>query len=153
MPVKLQEGQAAPDFALPGSDGQQHSLKDYKGQRLLLYFYPRDNTPGCTVEAKNFATGFAEYETRKVAVLGISTDSEKSHEKFSTKLCLPFPLLADSEGKMAKAYGVLKSLRPLIMTARRVSFLIDPKGNIEKIWDPVKAKTHHEEVLAYLDGN
>ncbi len=84
-------------------------------------------------------------------MLGISTDSLKSHDKFSTRLCLPYPLLSDQEGEMAKAYGVLKSLKPIIIKSKRVSFLIDAEGTIEKIWDPVKSKTHHEEVLAYLD--
>ena len=93
-----------------------------------------------------------EYERHGVVVLGISTDTEASHRKFAEKFALNFPLLADVKGKMSKAYGVSKSLAPLVLTSRRVSFLIDESGIIKKIWDPVKAAEHNEQVLAYLDG-
>ncbi len=150
MTTPLKEGQAAPDFSLTDGDGKVHRLKDYKGKKVLLYFYPRDSTPGCTTEACNFAGSQASYVKHGVVVLGVSTNNAASHAKFAAKHNLNFPLLADTEGEVSRAYGVLKSLAPLVKVARRVTFLIDERSKIIKIWDPVSAKIHNDEVLAYL---
>lgn len=151
MKTHLKIGAQAPKFDLEGSDGNRHTNKDCLGKKLLIFFYPRDNTPGCTTEACNFAEGYEAYQSRNVAILGVSTNSLKSHRNFSKKYGFPYPLLADVDSEMSKAFGALKSLEPLLIVSRRVSFLIDESGKIEQIWDPVKAKIHHDEVLAYLN--
>lgn len=150
MQTHLKEGQKAPDFQLPDADGTLHRLSDYEGKKLLLYFYPRDNTSGCTTEACNFSESFDDYGKFGIDILGVSTDSEASHRKFSDKFKLTFPLLADTDARVCRDYGVLKSLKPLVKTARRVTFLIAEDGRIRKIWDPVDAKTHNEQVLNLL---
>jgi len=153
MSTRLKEGQTAPAFELMDGEGKPHRLRDYKGKTVLLYFYPRDNTPGCTTEACNFAESHKDYLRRGVIILGVSTDSSKSHEKFAAKYNLPFPLLADTDAEVTRAYGALKSFVPLVKKSRRVSFLINGTGKIVKIWDPVSAKVHNEEVLSYLEDN
>lgn len=133
----------APDFSAPDQDGNIHSLADYKGQWLLLYFYPRDNTPGCTIEACSLRDNFPHFEKLKTAVVGVSTDSVASHGKFTSKYSLPFTLLSDSEHQMIKAYQA-NGLK------RRISYLIDPSGFIVKAYANVKPANHAEEVLEDL---
>ncbi|MBU1033919.1 thioredoxin-dependent thiol peroxidase [Patescibacteria group bacterium] len=149
MSIKL--NQIAPDFALFDQQNQQHQLKDYRGKWLLLYFYPKDNTPGCTVEACTLRDSWGEFAKLNAVVLGISADSVASHEKFSNKFNLPFPILADEKKTMLKAYGVLaeKSMfGKTFLGIKRSSFLIDPEGKIAKIYQNVKPAVHAEQVLA-----
>lgn len=144
-------GDSAPDFSLPDQTGKTHTLADYRGRWLLLYFYPRDLTPGCTVEACTIRDSFADFEARNAAVLGVSADSVASHQKFAQKHGLPFPLLADTEKVLCEAYGVWgkkKFMGREYMGISRVSFLIDPAGTIAKVYDPVKPSEHAGEVLA-----
>lgn len=151
MSIKL--NQIAPDFALFDQQNQQHQLKDYKGKWLLLYFYPKDNTPGCTVEACTLRDNWAEFAKLNAVVLGISADSILSHQKFSAKFSLPFPILADEKKTMLQAYGVLaeKSMfGKTFLGIKRSSFLIDPEGKIAKIYQNVKPAVHAEQVLADL---
>ncbi|AKM81569.1 MAG: Peroxiredoxin [Candidatus Pacebacteria bacterium GW2011_GWF2_38_9] len=143
--------QVAPDFALFDQQNQQHQLKDYRGKWLLLYFYPKDNTPGCTVEACTLRDRWGEFVKLNAVVLGISADSVSSHQKFSEKHSLPFPILADEKKTMLKAYGVLaeKSMfGKTFLGIKRSSFLIDPEGKIAKIYQSVKPAVHAEQVLA-----
>lgn len=149
----LKVGDPAPDFSLPDTNGNTFKLADLKGQRVVLYFYPRDNTPGCTKEACAFRDSYAEFQDREVVVLGVSTDDAKSHEKFATKYNLPFPLLIDAGGTVAAAYdsyGLKKFMGKEYMGITRNTFVIDPDGRIEKIYKKVKPETHVEEVLANL---
>lgn len=151
--MALKVGDPAPDFSLPDANGKIFKLADLKGQRVVLYFYPRDNTPGCTKEACAFRDSYAEFQDREVVVLGISTDDAKSHEKFATKYNLPFPLLIDAEGTVAAAYdsyGLKKFMGKEYMGITRNTFVIDPDGRIEKIYKKVKPETHVEEILANL---
>jgi len=150
MHTHLKEGQSAPDFDLADGDGPRHRLGNYRGQKVLLYFYPRDDTPGCTLEAVSFARSMDQYLAQGITVLGVSTDTPQSHAKFATKFSLPFPLLADTDGSVTRAYGVAAYPDSAETRARRVTFLIDEHGTIEKIWDPVSAPTHNEDVLSYL---
>ncbi|GAB4333691.1 MAG: thioredoxin-dependent thiol peroxidase [Leptolyngbyaceae cyanobacterium] len=149
----LKVGDPAPDFSLPDANGKIFKLADLKGQRVVLYFYPRDNTPGCTKEACAFRDSYAEFQDREVVVLGVSTDDAKSHEKFATKYNLPFPLLIDAGGTVAAAYdsyGLKKFMGKEYMGITRNTFVIDPDGRIEKIYKKVKPETHVEEILANL---
>lgn len=151
--MALKVGDPAPDFSLPDANGKIFKLADLKGQRVVLYFYPRDNTPGCTKEACAFRDSYAEFQDREVVVLGISTDDAKSHEKFATKYNLPFPLLIDAGGTVAAAYdsyGLKKFMGKEYMGITRNTFVIDPDGRIEKIYKKVKPETHVEEILANL---
>ncbi len=151
--MALNIGDPAPDFSLPDANGNLVKLADLKGQRVVLYFYPRDNTPGCTKEACAFRDSYAEFQDREVVVLGVSTDDAKSHEKFATKYNLPFPLLIDAEGAVAAAYdsyGLKKFMGKEYMGITRNTFVIGPDGRIEKIYKKVKPETHVEEVLANL---
>jgi peroxiredoxin Q/BCP len=151
--MMLKVGDPAPDFSLPDTNGNTFKLADLKGQRVVLYFYPRDNTPGCTKEACAFRDSYAEFQDREVVVLGVSTDDAKSHEKFATKYNLPFPLLIDAGGTVAAAYdsyGLKKFMGKEYMGITRNTFVIDPDGRIEKIYKKVKPETHVEEVLANL---
>ncbi|MGC8711665.1 MAG: thioredoxin-dependent thiol peroxidase [Leptodesmis sp.] len=151
--MALKVGDPAPDFSLPDANGKIFKLADLKGQRVVLYFYPRDNTPGCTKEACAFRDSYAEFQDREVVVLGVSTDDAKSHEKFATKYNLPFPLLIDAEGTVAAAYdsyGLKKFMGKEYMGITRSTFVIDPDGRIEKIYKKVKPETHVEEILANL---
>jgi peroxiredoxin Q/BCP len=149
--AQLKEGSKAPAFKLPDQSGKEHSLKDYAGKWLLIYFYPKDDTPGCTTEACTIRDNFSDFKKSKIAVLGVSIDAVKSHEKFAKKYNLPFPLLADTDKKMVEAYGVWgkkKFMGREYMGTRRMSFLIDPAGKIAKIYEQVKPKEHAGEVLA-----
>lgn len=149
----MQAGSPAPAFSLPDQDGKTVSLADLKGRWVVLYFYPRDDTPGCTKEACAFRDHFAEFKKQGVIVLGVSTDSAKSHDKFIAKYQLPFTLLVDDEKKIVEAYGVWgeKSfLGKKYLGTHRVTFLVGPDGRIRKVWPKVKPERHVPEVLAAL---
>lgn len=151
--MKLTAGEKAPAFTLQDQDGKERSLSDYAGRWVLLYFYPKDDTPGCTKEACAIRDDFTHFEKIKAEVLGVSTDSVKSHKKFAEKYQLPFTLLADEEKKIVNAYGVWakkKFMGREYMGTLRTSFLIDPKGKIAKIYEDVKPLEHSAQVLADL---
>ena len=151
MPLAV--GDPAPDFSLSDGDGNVVRLADLKGKRVVLYFYPRDNTPGCTKEACAFRDAYAAFQDQHVVVLGVSTDTAKSHEKFATKFQLPFPLLSDEGGQVAAAYdsyGLKKFMGKEYMGITRNTFVIGPDARIEKIYKKVKPETHVEQVLADL---
>jgi thioredoxin-dependent peroxiredoxin len=139
-------GSPAPEFALPSQEGGSVALKEFKGKWVVLYFYPKDMTQGCTIEARNFQVDLPKYEQKKAVILGVSVDSATSHKEFCTKEGLTFKLLADTEKKVSDSYG---SLRPNGMSARN-TFLIDPSGKIAKVWTGVMVQKHSEEVLAAL---
>jgi thioredoxin-dependent peroxiredoxin len=143
-------GSAAPDFNLPSQESASVSLKDYRGSWVVLYFYPKDQTPGCTREAHNFQTDQSKYAERHAVVLGVSVDSVDSHKKFCAKEGLNFKLLADSDGKVSRAYGSLTNLL-VVKFAARHTFLIDPSGKVAKAYTSVDPARHSEEVLAALD--
>jgi thioredoxin-dependent peroxiredoxin len=148
----LKEGDKAPVFTVPSTHGTL-SLKDFKGKRVVLYFYPKDLTPGCTTEACEFESAAASLKRSGAVVLGVSRDSLKRHEAFALKYKLHFPLLSDEDGALCESYGVWqeKSLYgKKFMGIVRTTFLIDAKGKIEKIFSKVKVKGHVEEVLAVL---
>lgn len=152
--VKLKEGDKAPDFILPDQEGKEHSLSDYKGKWVLVYFYPKDNTPGCTIEACSLRDSIEDIRSAGAEVLGISTDSVKSHSGFAGKYKLPFLIFADSDKKVVADYGVWgkkKFMGREYMGTNRVSFLIDKKGRIAKIYEKVKPLGHAKEVLADLE--
>jgi peroxiredoxin Q/BCP len=149
--LKLKEGDRAPGFTANTSGGGKVALSDFKGKNVILYFYPRDNTPGCTKEACAFRDEFAAFRERGAVVLGVSTDSAESHNKFAAKHKLPFTLVSDEDKKIVRAYGVWgeKSfLGRKYQGTHRVTFLIGPDGRIKKIWSAVKAEVHAKEVLA-----
>lgn len=151
--MTLTVGDPAPDFSLTDAEGQVYNLSDLKGQRVVLYFYPRDNTPGCTKEACGFRDRYATYQEQDVVVLGVSADDAKSHTKFITKYSLPFPLLVDDGGEVASRYGVYglkKFMGKEYMGITRSTFIIGPDSTLEKIYLKVKAETHAETVLADL---
>ena len=153
LELKLKAGDVAPDFSVATSGGGKVSLADFKGKPVILYFYPKDDTPGCTKEACAFRDGFAEFKKRGVVVLGVSTDPVKSHDKFVEKFQLPFTLLADEDKRIVTAYGVWgeKSfMGRKYLGTHRVTFLIGPDGRIKKIWPQVKPDGHAAEVLAEL---
>ncbi|HEY9806999.1 MAG TPA: thioredoxin-dependent thiol peroxidase [Candidatus Obscuribacterales bacterium] len=153
--MSLQIGDLAPDFSLPDTQGNLVRLSDLKGRRVVLYFYPRDNTPGCTKEACGFRDAYSDYQAQNVVVLGISTDDAKSHAKFTTKYELPFPLLCDADAVVAQAYGsygLKKFMGKEFMGVYRHTFVIDPNGTIERIYRKVKPESHATEILADLPG-
>jgi peroxiredoxin Q/BCP len=151
--LTLKAGDSAPEFSAATSGGGNISLSDYRGKNVILYFYPRDDTPGCTKEACAFRDDFAEFKKHGAVVLGVSPDSVKSHDKFVEKFKLPFTLLSDADKKIASAYGVWgeKSfMGRKYLGVYRVTFLIGPDGRIRKIWSSVKPGEHAEDVLAAL---
>lgn len=151
--LKLGEGDPAPSFSAATQSGDRVSLADYRGKYVVLYFYPKDNTPGCTVEACGFRDTWQELTNRGVVVLGVSTDSVKSHARFAQIFKLPFPLLSDEDRKIVTAYGVYGEktfMGRKFMGLHRVTFLINPEGKIQRIWTKVKTATHAKEVLAAL---
>jgi len=153
LELKLKEGDQAPAFSAPTNGGGRLSLAELKGKNVILYFYPKDDTPGCTKEACAFRDHFAEFKKKGAIVLGVSVDPVKSHDKFVEKFKLPFTLLADVDKKIVEAYGVWgqKSfMGRKYMGIHRVTFLIGPDGKIRKIWPKVKPEEHAEEVLAAL---
>ena len=143
-------GSAAPDFTLPSQDGSQVSLKDFRGKWVVLYFYPKDGTPGCTIEAHNFQRDQPQYAQRNAVVVGVSVDTTDSHKEFCSKEGLNFKLLADSDNQVATAYGSLMNLG-VAKFASRHTFVIDPQGKIAKVYSSVNPFKHSEEVLAGLD--
>ena len=151
----LKEGSTAPAFKTKDAKGETVSLKDFRGQKVVLYFYPKDDTPGCTKEACSFRDAFSQFKKRGIAVLGVSPDSEASHKKFETKYKLPFTLLADTDRSIAETYGVWgekKFMGRTYMGVNRTTFLIDEKGKIKKIFEKVKPEDHASEVLeAFAD--
>jgi thioredoxin-dependent peroxiredoxin len=149
----LKEGAKAPDFSLKDQDGKTHKLSDYKGKKIVLYFYPKDSTPGCTIEACNFRDDESLYKKKGAVILGISVDDEKSHKKFVEKHHLPFTLLADIDKKVVNSYGVWgeKSfMGHKYMGTSRETFIIDEKGKIMKHFDEVRVKDHSKEILKLL---
>ncbi|MGA2807695.1 MAG: peroxiredoxin [Terracidiphilus sp.] len=142
-------GQAAPTFTLPSQDGSQISLESFRGKWVVLYFYPKDMTSGCTIEAHNFQRDLAQFEARNAVILGVSVDTPDSHKQFCTKEGLTFRLLADPGHKVVDAYGSLGSFAGFKI-ANRNTFLIDPKGNIAKVWTKVNPSVHSAEVLAAI---
>ena len=147
----LSVGDKAPAFSTKDQDGQTVKLSDFKGQKVVLYFYPKDDTPGCTKEACSFRDAWARLKRRKVAVLGVSVDDEKSHRKFVDKFSLPFTLLADTDKKIVHDYGTWgeKSMYGRkYMGTNRVTYLIDERGKVAAVWPKVKPEGHAEEILA-----
>jgi peroxiredoxin Q/BCP len=147
---KIKLNTKAPDFNLPDQDGKLHKLSDYKGKWVLLYFYPKDDTPGCTKEACGIRDEFKNFKNLNIVVLGVSADSSESHKKFSQKYKLPFTLLSDESKKVLKKYGVWgkkKFMGKEYEGILRTSFLINPDGKIVKIYEQVKPDIHAKEVL------
>ncbi len=142
-------GQTAPTFTLPSQDGTPVSLDSFRGKWVVLYFYPKDMTPGCTIEAHNFQRDLSKFEADNAVVLGVSVDTTDSHKQFCTKDGLTFKLLADPEHKVVDEYGSLGHFGPMTI-ANRNTFLIDPDGKIVKEWTKVDPQHHSEEVLAAL---
>jgi thioredoxin-dependent peroxiredoxin len=146
----IKEGTTAPAFKTTDANGEAVSLKGLKGQKVVLYFYPKDDTPGCTKEACSFRDAWAKFKKQGIKVLGVSPDSEASHKKFETKYNLPFTLLADKDHAIADAYGVWgekKFMGRTYMGVLRTTFLIDEKGKIKKVFEKVKPEDHANEVL------
>ena len=151
----LEVGTKAPDFTLPDKNGNSVSLKDFAGKKVVLYFYPKDNTPGCTRQACAFAQNYGEFKNRDVAVIGVSKDSAASHVKFAEKHDLPFILLSDTELQAIQAYDVWKEKKvcgKVGMGVVRTTYVIDEQGVIEKAMPKVKPDTNAADILAYLDG-
>ena len=151
----LETGTKAPDFTLNDKDGKAVSLSDFMGKKVVLYFYPKDNTPGCTRQACAFAAAYEDFKTLDAVVIGVSKDSEASHRKFAEKYGLPFILLSDPGLKAIQAYGVWqekKNYGKVSMGVVRSTFIIDEKGLIEKVMPKVKPDTNAAEILAYLKG-
>ncbi|HEY7111554.1 MAG TPA: thioredoxin-dependent thiol peroxidase [Thermoanaerobaculia bacterium] len=149
----LEKGDPAPAFRTVDQNGEAAALSDFRGRKVVLYFYPKDDTPGCTKEACSFRDDYSKFRKRKIEVLGVSTDDEKSHKKFAEKFDLPFRLLADPDRKIVKAYGVWgeKSMYGRkYMGTHRVTYVIDEKGKIEAVWPKVKPDGHADEILAAI---
>src|SRR5580693_6099194 len=140
-------GSPAPDFTLNSQEAKPVSLHDFKGKWVVLYFYPKDFTSGCTVEAHNFQRDLAQYEQKNAVIVGVSAQDEDSHQKFCTKEGLSFKLLADTKQEVSTQYD---SVIPVVKLSSRHTFLIDPQGKVEKVWLDVKPAQHSEEVLAAL---
>ena len=151
----LEVGTKAPDFTLKNQEGQEVSLSQFAGKRVVLYFYPRDNTPGCTRQACGFAQNYEGFTQRDVVVIGVSKDSVASHLKFAQKYELPFVLLSDPDLEAIQAYGVWQEKKlygKVSMGVVRTTYIINPQGVIEKVMPKVKPDTNATEILAYLDG-
>jgi peroxiredoxin Q/BCP len=151
----VKEGTAAPAFKTTDANGEPVNLKDFRGKKVVLYFYPKDDTPGCTKEACSFRDAFSKFKKQGITILGVSPDSEKSHQKFTAKYKLPFTLLADTDHSIADAYGVYgekKFMGRTYMGIHRTTFLIDEKGKIKKVFEKVKPEDHADEVLGAFSG-
>lgn len=149
----LNIGDKAPNFTLPDKDGNNISLSDFLGKKVIVYFYPKDNTPGCTKQACGFSENIQEFENNNTVIIGISKDSQKSHQNFTQKYDLKINLLSDVERQAIEAYGVWQEKKlygKVSMGIVRTTFVIDEQGNIEKIFDKVKAAQNPEEVLDYI---
>jgi peroxiredoxin Q/BCP len=154
MPLAV--GDPAPEFTLSDAEGNSISLSQLRGQRVVLYFYPRDNTPGCTKEACGFRDAYADYQAQGIRVYGVSADDARSHQKFAQKFQLPFPLLVDEGAKVATAYGVFgpkKFMGKEYNGIHRTTFVIDPAGKIEAIISKIKVETHAVDLLKQLTGS
>ena len=152
----LETGMKAPDFSLPDKDGNTVRLSDFQGKKVVLYFYPKDNTPGCTRQACAFAASYEQFKTQDAAVIGISKDSVASHLKFAQKYDLPFVLLSDPELQAIQAYGVWQEKKlygKVSMGVVRTTYIINEQGIIEKVMPKVKPDTNAAEILAYLSGD
>lgn len=148
----LADGTTAPGFTLPSQDNNQVALSDYKGKWVVLYFYPKDKTSGCTLEAHNFQRDQAKFDKLNAAIIGVSLDTAESHKSFCTQENLTFKLLADPNHKVVDEYGVpVKSMGP-VSYAARVTYLINPAGKIVKVWPDVKVGNHSEDVLAAIEA-
>ena len=146
----LKEGDAAPEFATRDAEGKEVKLSDFRGRKVVLYFYPKDDTPGCTKEACSFRDAFSEYEEKGIKVLGVSLDDEASHQAFASKYDLPFTLLSDTDHAVSEAYGVYGEQRwgdRTYMGVARKTFLIDEEGKIKKVFDKVNVEQHADEVM------
>ncbi len=152
QPAMPTAGQVAPGFTLPSQDGSQISLNNYRGKWVVLYFYPKDMTTGCTIEAHNFQRDLPQFEARNAVILGVSEDTSSSHQEFCTKEGLTFRLLADTGHTVATAYGSLGNYNGM-QIANRNTFLIDPQGKITKVWTKVNPTIHSTDVLAALPGS
>jgi peroxiredoxin Q/BCP len=151
--TNLQPGDKAPDFTGVNENGEKVTLKDYKGKKLILFFYPRDNTPTCTVEACNLRDAYQDLKDKGYELLGVSPDSEKKHQNFIAKHNLPFPLLADTDREVIEAYGIWGPKKFMGRTSdglHRTTFVIDEKGKIEQVIQKVKAKQHADQILGEL---
>jgi thioredoxin-dependent peroxiredoxin len=151
--MKLKIGDNAPAFIGKDQDAKERKLEDYKGKKLVLYFYPKDNTPGCTAEACSLRDSSQEFQTKDMEILGVSPDSEKSHQNFIQKHQLPFPLIADTEKKIMMDYGVWgekKMYGRTYMGVLRTTFIIDEEGKIENIFEKVKTKEHAAQIFNEL---
>ncbi|MGA9363899.1 MAG: thioredoxin-dependent thiol peroxidase [Bacteroidota bacterium] len=149
----LKAGDKAPSFTLPSSDGSEVSLSDFKGKKVVLYFYPKDDTPGCTTEACSFRDDLSAFKRKGAVVLGVSVDGIESHQKFAEKYSLSFPLLSDEGKKVVKAYGVWKEKNLYgrkYMGTERTTFLIDKEGKIAHVFPKVKVDEHAKDVLDKL---
>jgi peroxiredoxin Q/BCP len=144
-------GAAAPDFTLNNQEGKAISLHDFKGKWVVLYFYPKDGTPGCTIEAHNFQRDLAKYDAKNSVILGVSVQDEKSHQEFCAKEGLNFKLLADTKMEVSGKYDSIMNLGVVKLSSRH-TFLIDPSGTVRKVWTDVDVKTHSDDVLAAIDG-
>jgi peroxiredoxin Q/BCP len=142
-------GSSAPEFTLSTQEGNTVNLRDFRGKWVVLYFYPKDMTPGCTIEAHNFQRDLAQYDKRNAVILGVSVDNVDSHKQFCAKESLTFKLLADTSHEVTAKYGSVRQMGPATIAARN-TFLIDPKGVIRKVYIGVKPQPHSEEVLAAL---
>lgn len=143
--MALSEGITAPNFTAKDDEGNSVSLADFEGKTVVLYFYPKDDTPGCTKEACSFRDSYADYEGKDIAVLGVSRDDETSHKAFKDKFSLPFPLIVDTDGTISQAYEVEGG-----GYSKRATFVIDGKGVIKKVYESVKTDTHASDILADL---
>ncbi len=153
MVTTVEAGDKAPDFTLPADDGRAVSLKEFRGKKVVLYFYPKDDTSGCTAEACAFRDNLARATTKGAVVLGVSRDDTKSHGRFRDKYHLNFPLLSDDAGAVTKAYGVWKTKRQYgreYEGIERTTFLIDEAGTVMRVWPKVRVDGHADEVLAAL---
>ncbi len=151
----LNEGAVAPNFTAKNANGETVRLKDLRGRKVVLYFYPKDDTPGCTKEACAFRDAFSDFKRRGIEVVGVSVDSEASHKKFVAKYKLPFTLLADPDHSISDAYGVYgekKFMGRTYMGVKRITFLIDEKGRIRKVFEKVKPDEHAREVLEAFEA-
>ena len=148
--IDLQPGDVAPDFVLEDESGVEHRLSDFQGQPVVVYFYPKDDTPGCTKEACAFRDDYPRFEELGVRVFGISYDTPKSHRRFKAKYDIPFTLLSDSDKSVAKSYGAAGLIFP-----KRVTFIIDESGKVSKVYEKVSVTTHSTEILDFLraEGN
>ena len=151
--MTLKEGDIAPAFSLPASNGENVSLNDYKGKKVVIYFYPKDDTPGCTIEACNFRDDYSEITDAVAVILGVSKDDIKSHNKFINKFDLPFLLLSDESTEMISAYGAWvkkKMYGKEYYGVFRKTYLIDEEGKIQRIWPKVDVKTHSKEIIELI---